>query len=271
LKKDVGSFPAYVPSRTFALPVVDQLREEGKNIDMSRLRERLAKEETSPVKGSVRIVLLNLLEEANGEYERFLKNIERIFDDAMDRASGWYKKKIQKVIFFISLFIAVTLNVDTINIAKVLWKNPGDLAQSANKIGSLTKNMNYDPTSTELSVKDVSGNMLLEQKLVVDTADTNVTHKSMDSLLLQSRKVEVILNEVGIPMGWGKGNYPTVTFKADVWEFIIAWLTKIMGLLITSFALWMGAPFWFDLLNKLVNLRGNGAKPAKSDDQPVKG
>ena len=30
-------------------------------------------------------------------------------------------------------------------------------------------------------------------------------------------------------------------------------------------ALSLGAPFWFDLLNKFINLRGAGQKPARDD------
>jgi hypothetical protein len=42
------------------------------------------------------------------------------------------------------------------------------------------------------------------------------------------------------------------------------WLLKIGGLLVTMIALSQGAPFWFDLLQKLVNLRLAGSSPAES-------
>jgi len=35
---------------------------------------------------------------------------------------------------------------------------------------------------------------------------------------------------------------------------------KMLGFLLTAFAICMGAPFWFDLLNKLVQLRAAGKK-----------
>jgi len=44
-----------------------------------------------------------------------------------------------------------------------------------------------------------------------------------------------------------------------------AWFLKILGWLITALAISFGAPFWFDLLNRLVDLRGSGKKP-----EPVK-
>ena len=36
---------------------------------------------------------------------------------------------------------------------------------------------------------------------------------------------------------------------------------NILGWLITALAVSLGAPFWFDLLNRLVKLRGTGTKP----------
>jgi hypothetical protein len=37
-----------------------------------------------------------------------------------------------------------------------------------------------------------------------------------------------------------------------------------IGILISSIAVAMGAPFWFDLLNKIVNLRLTGSPPPDS-------
>ncbi len=61
------------------------------------------------------------------------------------------------------------------------------------------------------------------------------------------------LQDLGLPIGWrglpqGAG----------------AWLFKILGLAVTAIAVSFGAPFWFDLLNKLVNLRQTGKKPDES-------
>ena len=39
------------------------------------------------------------------------------------------------------------------------------------------------------------------------------------------------------------------------------WLIKLLGLAITIAAAALGAPFWFDALNRLVNLRNTGKIP----------
>jgi hypothetical protein len=54
-----------------------------------------------------------------------------------------------------------------------------------------------------------------------------------------------------IPLGW-----QTAPDDAG------GWLLKLLGWLITVFALSFGAPFWFDVLGKVVNMRSSGPKPA---------
>ena len=46
----------------------------------------------------------------------------------------------------------------------------------------------------------------------------------------------------GLPSGWG-------------------WLQKLAGLLLTAFALSLGAPFWFDVLKRAINIRAVGRAP----------
>jgi hypothetical protein len=39
------------------------------------------------------------------------------------------------------------------------------------------------------------------------------------------------------------------------------WLLKILGIALSSFAIALGAPFWFDVLNKIINVRLSGNPP----------
>lgn len=47
-------------------------------------------------------------------------------------------------------------------------------------------------------------------------------------------------------------------------------LNKLLGFLITAFAISLGAPFWFDALNKLVNLRASGKKEDSNSSNNTK-
>ncbi|NEQ03219.1 hypothetical protein [Moorena sp. SIO3E8] len=38
----------------------------------------------------------------------------------------------------------------------------------------------------------------------------------------------------------------------------------VVGIILSAIAICMGAPFWFEVLNKLVNVRNTGDKPKSS-------
>jgi hypothetical protein len=54
-----------------------------------------------------------------------------------------------------------------------------------------------------------------------------------------------------VPIGWHADDNPKVN---PIWY-------KVIGLFITAVAAALGAPFWFDALSKLANLRSAGPKP----------
>ena len=63
------------------------------------------------------------------------------------------------------------------------------------------------------------------------------------------------LEDLGFPVGWGGDKSPD-----GGWDIFAA----VTGWLITGVAVTFGAPFWFDFLGKVSNLRGAGKKPASS-------
>lgn len=72
--------------------------------------------------------------------------------------------------------------------------------------------------------------------------------------------VDQFNKQIDIPIGW-----TSTTMPKDG----KAWLLKIFGLLISGLAAAQGAPFWFDILKKLVNVRSSGVSPKNShSDEP---
>ena len=59
-----------------------------------------------------------------------------------------------------------------------------------------------------------------------------------------------MLSSLGLPLGWG--SLPTTA--AD-------WSLKVAGLVLTTLAVSLGAPFWFDFLQQFSNPRSSGLKP----------
>lgn len=63
------------------------------------------------------------------------------------------------------------------------------------------------------------------------------------------------LEAVRSPLGLGWDGVDITTFS--VYDAV----SKLLGFLLTAIAVSLGAPFWFDLLRKLVNVRSSGNKP----------
>lgn len=63
-----------------------------------------------------------------------------------------------------------------------------------------------------------------------------------------------------MPIGWKQ---PDGQWVFEGFGFMEGFI-KFMGILITTFAGSLGAPFWFQLLNKIVDLRATGKQPGKS-------
>jgi len=79
-----------------------------------------------------------------------------------------------------------------------------------------------------------------------------------DSVACIVQQVKAI-QELHIPLGWTtQKTDPRLPANVPQWGF------KVLGLLLTGIALSFGAPFWFDLLGRLINLRASGPPPPSS-------
>ncbi len=81
--------PSYIPSRTFALALIDILnanKKEGPEA-MASIKAALATHNNKAAQA-----LLTLAIDAKGDVVAFQRNLEQWYNDAMDRVSGWYKR-----------------------------------------------------------------------------------------------------------------------------------------------------------------------------------
>jgi hypothetical protein len=74
--------------------------------------------------------------------------------------------------------------------------------------------------------------------------------------------VTAAISSVYLPIGWAEFSWKGFDkTPADI-------LSRIPGWLITALAVSLGAPFWFDLLNKFINIRGAGKAPEEQPKKP---
>jgi|SRR5829696_230531 len=72
------------------------------------------------------------------------------------------------------------------------------------------------------------------------------------------------VSDLNVPLGWSSG---PAGDPRRLPAGLGGWLLKLLGLLLTVLALSLGSEFWFQLLNKLINLRSTGPPPATSKEQ----
>ncbi|MBA2333176.1 MAG: hypothetical protein H0V94_10345 [Actinobacteria bacterium] len=106
-------YPSYVPSRTFVAALLDFDRAgAGRNVE-----EAIAAVPSEDARRALAV----LYERADGDVTRFTRDAERWFDDSMERVSGWYRRRVQKMLWVLALALVVSLNVDSLRIAEQLW------------------------------------------------------------------------------------------------------------------------------------------------------
>lgn len=89
-----------------------------------------------------------------------------------------------------------------------------------------------------------------------------VTVVALNADTLAAGRVLWAVKQLDLPLGWelSTGNGPT-----EIPNDLLAILTKLLGLALTIGAVMLGAPFWFDLLSKIMRVRSTGAPPPASD------
>lgn len=164
------------------------------------------------------------------------KEIRIWFDQSMERASGVYNRNVKGFTFLIGLLVTLALNADTFHILERLNKDAA-LRSSINQVTTKIVAENKEPTLDKIN----------------SYLDDNIT----------------------MPLGWStreefnrqvNSRYPA---KPQVGDWVFGIIKLIFGWLLSAGAIAMGAPFWFDLLGKFINVRNAGHAPeSKSNDQP---
>ena len=231
--------PAYLSAKSFSSALFDLLQpRETKETTptFASLRSSIVAMSNQDLKKA----LLPLIDKAAGNLEQARKNVEDWYDAAMDRLSGFYKRRTQVALFIIGLIMAVFLNVDTIRATKKLWTDP------------------------------VLREHMLEQARkqpapAIATASVDVTAAAQNAIDA-GRNVSALYSSKEFPAGWTDDAKSIWASKPgsdlQLWPILLV----LAGWFLTAIAITLGAPFWFDLLNKTLNLntRLNGATPTRS-------
>jgi hypothetical protein len=233
-----GQKPSYIPSRTFALAVLDMVSpvQPGKVRTLNDITSAIANLSKHP---DLQKTLTILLEESGYDVDAFKTNIEIWFNNGMDRVSGWYKRQTQYILLAIAAVLTFALNMDSV----AIWKA-----------------ISTDSTLRATLVESAKELKQPEKPAPGASADA-LERFNTDMATYQSRLQDLQkLQQAGLPLGWTDEEWNA--------EPITKIRRHLLGWLLTALAASLGAPFWFDLLNRFVNVRGVGKAPEEDPKKP---
>jgi hypothetical protein len=290
--------PSYMGKENFSKNLYDMLKEMGQEVlhreDATNLEKIQAALGIGQPEGKAHPLiepqtlkyLRSLLDDANNDLDKFRTHTENWFDYTMLRASGWYKNNIQFVLFTIGMVLAITFNVDTVEIITKLSKDDKARDQMVQMAS------NYVKTHNVVKTKAGKDSIPLDESTYTKRMDSLT--KVVDSLIAKDIK-----NANGlVAIGWdtpqtfalcmntktdknisedkklckeclafvkGKDQKNTdAVSRAQRFFYLTCTIfgnpMKMFGFLITALAISLGAPFWFDMLKKIMEMRGTGGK-----------
>lgn len=233
--------PSYIPSDRFAQALLEtfkvhvdangQVQITGRDgvvvpPDLERLLTSLAK----PLSGAV------------ADAQQLQAEAMKWFDESMQRVSGWYRRKTQLVLAVVGAFVVFFANANVIRYAEALIVNP--TARAAVVSAAESAVASPAPGASPGTSPAPAGPSL-----------------TTDQTLAELRKLDFALYWIPDAPAGDPRHWPTNL--PELWDAFVA---NGIGWLLTTAALTMGAPFWFDMLNKVIGLRTTGPKPKSTEE-----
>jgi len=255
--------------------------------------------------GRLRESLRTLLNHAGHDLRAFETSLEAWFNDAMDRVSGWYKRFAQKWMIIIGFGLAATFNVNTLKIVEVLSTSPNlakaVASQAESYAHSNARPLSAEEAAAAQSAADArrvaARKALAEATEKKDEKAIAAAQKELDAANedvtdVKFRAAVARLSETGIPVGWSREQLEALGLADRSWTLgkilhaafdvsnwwrnfgrLTHWLSVhfavvgalLSGWFLTALAGSLGAPFWFDMLNRIVNIRSAGKAPEEKD------
>ena len=270
--------PSYLPPRNFALALMDAvlpatpMTASGASSSLAAAAIPPSPAGGPPVVAALRTAigglpntdvqraLLTLLDAAGGDIGRVRQNIEAWYNSAMDRVAGRYKRRTQFILLGLGMVVAIGMNADTITIARSLSVDKS----LRNALVSAARQYAAQPVGHGLPAPECTADKKESpecESLPVACQRDGTSPECRVQLDLEQ------LRTLGLPIGWSTAlDDPRSIHVAPWW-----WLVRVVGWFLTACAISLGAPLWFDLLNKISVVRSTVKPQEKSPEEPSKG
>jgi hypothetical protein len=263
LKKD-SKLPSYIPANNVAIALIDSVKEKTPSQTVAQMEaayQQFRNGLGNLPEGDFKVLLKSVTEHTD-KLQSLTASIEQWYNDYMDRVTGWYKKNIRLIVLIVGAIVTMVFNVDSIQLIKVATTDPDTRArmnaladqiiQDSAMVTTLVTEQRNNPLYYNDYVNDSS---IQEASFAEEVSEDSVAMVDAETRMQQLKNLNQLVYEWQLPVGWQ-------IHKTHSWIFIV------VGWILTTLALSFGAPFWFDLLKRLVNIRNAGLKPSAEGVKP---
>jgi hypothetical protein len=241
--KKPGNAGSYVDPNVLGRLLVGSLRAGSSAGDaVNQVSESIDKMDES----SLKTQLQALVRTAGNTTDNLVTVVSDWTDRSLTMLGDRYKRNLQTISFIVGLLVAISLNLNTVTLTRHLYRD---------------KEAREAAVALSVQVTEKTGKEVFD-KCMAMTSQQRRTDAACAPLAGLVETVQGRNESLGrLPIGWpalpAQPQPPLAWISEDTW----LWGNRIVGWLLTALALSLGAPFWFDLLNKLVNVRHGMRKP----------
>ena len=196
---------------------------------------------------TLKVQLQALVRTAGDKTSDILSAVSDWLDRSLTMLGEDYKRNLRRISFLVGLIIAIALNVDTLSLVGHLYRDKDARDATVALAVEIT-----DKTDKEAFDKCYA---LPAEKRKADASCAQI-NGLIDAVRLRNEDLGKL------PIGWGAGFEDTRSAPE-----MQAWMSRSAGWLLTAFAVSLGAPFWFELLNKLINVRHGMRRPEVKEEK----
>ncbi|MFT7158465.1 MAG: hypothetical protein ACI8Q1_003497 [Parvicella sp.] len=236
------SKPSYLTARNFSKALLDSLKnDQVGNNPLTKIQNGI---NALPSSSDTKAHIQSLLNDANNDLQKFKILIENWFEDTQERSIGWFKRNNQIWLLIIGLIMAVSFDANTLKMAKKL---------------------SYDKDARDQLVQ-MASDYVEKYPVLPNTPKDTLYEKNLEILIQQREDIRKQIDGAHAILGNEQAKF--------IGPWCMCFWTKLFddfwGYALTALAISLGAPFWFDLLNKLVKLRGSVQQPARASQGNTK-
>ena len=224
--------PANISADNFSNAIMEEVNKLFSNSPEVSIDKLLESVRNMP-EGHLKNLFLQFTYGVEGDLEKVKGKIVAWYNLNMDSVSKLYKLRLKTISLITGLIFCIVLNIDAINYTAFLWTNKN----SRDIIVNYAEGLAQRPAPIEKSVNPDSVNIVSNIKAMQDSLQ--------------------VISQFNIPLGWDHvlSDNSFIAKKGNQPNWLLFGLIKVIGIFLSATAISMGAPFWFEVLNKIVGVK----------------